>query len=110
MNKKYDLRTEVTDEVVKTAKEKAADTPNQSGYNAAWLHGYADALRDVSNQQKRTWQIVNDILGYLSDLWDDEKLYDVLHNSVGISNEELDMLGFESESRFGRFFTDESTK
>lgn len=30
----------------------AADNePNQSSYNAAWLHGYAQALQDCADQQ-----------------------------------------------------------
>lgn len=29
------------------AKRKANSEPNQSGYNAAWLHGYAHALLEL---------------------------------------------------------------
>lgn len=32
------------------AKKTANLEPNQNGYNAAWLHGYADALREVAQQ------------------------------------------------------------
>lgn len=32
------------------AKTRANMEPNQDGYNAAWLHGYASALADVSRQ------------------------------------------------------------
>lgn len=32
------------------ANEKAGSEPNQSSYNAAWLHGYAAALADVAKQ------------------------------------------------------------
>lgn len=36
------------------AGTKADNTPNQSGYNAAWLHGYAQALYDCGAQLKST--------------------------------------------------------
>ena len=32
------------------ARNFANQEPNQSGYNAAWLHGYADALKEVGEQ------------------------------------------------------------
>lgn len=32
------------------ARKQADREPNQSGYNAAWLHGYADALVDAAKQ------------------------------------------------------------
>lgn len=32
------------------ARNHANQEPNQSGYNAAWLHGYADALKEVGEQ------------------------------------------------------------
>ena len=32
----------------------AGREPNQSGYNAAWLHGYTRALREVAEQLKPT--------------------------------------------------------
>lgn len=34
------------------ARARANQEPNQGGYNAAWLHGYAQALTDVAEQQQ----------------------------------------------------------
>lgn len=36
------------------ARTAAGNEPNQNGYNAAWLHGYAHALREVSERLKPT--------------------------------------------------------
>lgn len=47
----YDLSTyDSITSSVQEAKNHAGNEPNQSGYNAAWLHGYAAALKDVSEQ------------------------------------------------------------
>lgn len=49
----YNLHTpEGIAEAYVMANHKANQEPNQGGYNAAWLHGYADALREVSQQLK----------------------------------------------------------
>lgn len=49
----YDLRTpESIAEAAIIANQKAGQEPNQGSYNAAWLHGHADALREVSQQLK----------------------------------------------------------
>lgn len=47
----YDLSTPVAISVsAKLARKQADQEPNQSSYNAAWLHGYADALIDAARQ------------------------------------------------------------
>ena len=48
---RYDLTT--LDSIAasaKTAKNHADRQPNQGSYNAAWMHGYAEALKNVSQQ------------------------------------------------------------
>ena len=48
---KYDLSTpSAIFASAKLARKQADQEPNQSGYNAAWLHGYADALIDAAKQ------------------------------------------------------------
>ena len=32
------------------ARARASQEPDQGSYNAAWLHGYADALEDTARQ------------------------------------------------------------
>lgn len=50
---KYGLRTpEGISDAAVIANHKAKSEPSQGSYNAAWLHGYADALREVSQQLK----------------------------------------------------------
>ena len=47
----YDLSTPgAVAASAKLARKQADEEPNQSGYNAAWLHGYADALVDAAKQ------------------------------------------------------------
>ena len=47
----YDLTTPANIEnSADTARIRANNEPNQSSYNAAYLHGYAAALRDVAEQ------------------------------------------------------------
>ena len=48
---KYNLTTpaEIRN-AAKLARTAAGNEPSQGSYNAAWLHGYADALREVSQQ------------------------------------------------------------
>lgn len=41
------MNREKLKERARIAAEKAANEPNQSGYNAAWLHGYARALAEL---------------------------------------------------------------
>lgn len=48
---KYDLSTgEAISKAAALARDNANREQNQAGYNAAWLHGYADALADVAAQ------------------------------------------------------------
>jgi len=48
---KYDLSTgETISKAAALARDNANREQNQAGYNAAWLHGYADALADVAAQ------------------------------------------------------------
>lgn len=47
----YDLTTPAAIAAsARLARRRADEEPNQSGYNAAWLHGYADALIDAAKQ------------------------------------------------------------
>ena len=39
---------------------KADNEPNQSGYNAAWLHGYAQALYDCGKQLQAVGFVLDD--------------------------------------------------
>lgn len=41
-------------ELAQAASEKASNEPNQSSYNAAWLHGYARALWDLLAEMEVT--------------------------------------------------------
>lgn len=52
---KYNLTTPAAiRHAAELAGTVAGREPNQSGYNAAWLHGYTRALREVAEQLKPT--------------------------------------------------------
>ena len=48
MNIKFKNETEL-EGIAARARERANNEPNQSSYNAAWLHGYADAVKEVAD-------------------------------------------------------------
>lgn len=51
MKDKYDLSSpEAISASAKLARARADQEPSQDSYNAAWLHGYADALADAARQ------------------------------------------------------------
>ena len=53
--KKYDLSTPAAiRNAAELSRTVAGREPNQSGYNAAWLHGYARALQEVADQLEPT--------------------------------------------------------
>ena len=50
---KYDLSSPAAvSAAAELARVYAGQHPGQNSYNAAWLHGYAEALADVSRQLK----------------------------------------------------------
>lgn len=91
----YDLTSpRLIAEAARIAREHAGNEPNQNGYNAAWLHGYASALADTAKQLEPLWKLVNRILDYLSEHNDDSQLYQMLHQDLEMSPEEVASLGF----------------
>lgn len=51
MKDKYDLSSpEAILASAKLARAHADQEPSQDSYNAAWLHGYAEALTDAARQ------------------------------------------------------------
>ena len=51
MKDKYDLSSpEAISDSAKLARARADQEPSQGSYNAAWLHGYANALADAARQ------------------------------------------------------------
>ena len=58
MSGKYDLSSAgAISAAAEQARARAGQEPNQSSYNAAWLHGYAQALADAAEQLERQRQI-----------------------------------------------------
>lgn len=92
----YDLSTHhAISDAAKTAHKKATTEPNQSSYNAAWLYGYAEALKDVSQQLEPQHQLIDAVLNYLSEHNDSSSLYRMLHEDMNLTAEEISSLGFD---------------
>ena len=58
MSGKYDLSSiGAISAAAGQARARAGQEPNQGSYNAAWLHGYAQALADAAEQLEQPRQI-----------------------------------------------------
>lgn len=73
----------------------AGRAPSQGGYNAAWLHGYANALADAARQLAPQQKLMDAIIGYLGERHDSAELYAVLHDTLAMSDQEIRSLGFD---------------
>ncbi len=76
---------------------RADQEPSQDSYNAAWLHGYANALADAARQLEPQQELMDAILGYLGKQYDSAQLYAVLHDTLAMSDREIMSLGFNLE-------------
>lgn len=62
MSDKYDLSNiGAISSAAEQACARAGQEPNQGSYNAAWLHGYAQALADAAEQLERQQQLTADV-------------------------------------------------
>ena len=58
MSGKYDLSSiSAISSAAEQARARAGQEPDQGSYNAAWLHGYAQALADAAEQLGRQRQL-----------------------------------------------------
>ena len=74
---------------------RASREPNQDSYNAAWLHGYADALANVADALEPQQELMDAIIGYLGEQHDSAELYDILHEALAMSDKDILSLGFD---------------
>lgn len=63
--------------------------------NAAWLHGYADALTNVADALEHQQELMDSIIGCMGEQYDSAELYDILHNALAMSDKDILSLGFE---------------
>ena len=68
---------------------RANQEPNQDSYNAAWLHGYADALAHAAEALEPQRELMEAIIGYMGEL------YGILHDIPEMSDQEIRSLGFD---------------
>ena len=62
MSDKYDLSSiGAISAAAEQARARAGQEPGQGSYNAAWLHGYAQALTDAAEQLERQRQITEPV-------------------------------------------------
>lgn len=94
--KKYDLSSPLAiTAAVEPAKMNAQNEPDQESYNAAWLYGYASALQETSEQLKPLQKLIDAVLQYIGEHNDSSQLYKMFHEEIGLSNEEIEFLGFD---------------
>lgn len=92
---KYDLSSPLAIKSAADAANIAAGNEhNQGSYNAAWLHGYASALKDAAVQLEPMQRLVNEVLNYLGEHHDQSQLYEMLHEDIGMTDDEIEFLGF----------------
>ena len=77
------------------ARIRASLEPNQDSYNAAWLHGYADALANVADALEPQQERMDAIIGYMGEQHDSAELYDILHEALAMSDRDILSLGFD---------------
>lgn len=77
------------------AHTRADQELSQDSYNAAWLHGYADALADAARQLEPRQELIDALIGYMGQQHDSAELYTVLHDTLTMSDEEIQSLGFD---------------
>lgn len=61
----------------KLAHIRANQELEQSSYNAAWLHGYADALTNVADALEHQQELMDSIIGCMGEQYDSAELYDI---------------------------------
>ena len=68
---------------------RANQEPNQDSYNAAWLHGYADALAHAAEALEPQRKLMEAIIGYMGEL------NSILHDTLEMTDQEIRYLGFD---------------
>ena len=77
------------------AHVRANQEPNQDSYNAAWLHGYADALTHAAEALEPQGELMDAIIGYMGQQHDSAELYGILHDTLSMSDRDILALGFD---------------
>ena len=77
------------------ARVRANRELDQDSYNAAWLHGYASALANVADALEPQQELMETIIGYMGEQHDSAELYDILHDTLAMSDQEIRALGFD---------------
>lgn len=92
----YDLSTiGAISAAAELARVRANQEPSQDSYNAAWLHGYAQALFEAAEQLQPQQELLDAMIGYMGQRYDSAELYVILHDCLGMSGEEIQSLGFD---------------
>ena len=105
----YNLSThENICDAAKKAEERAANEPNQGSYNAAWLHGYASALKDVSEQLQEQQKLMDIFFNYIAEHHDSRELYEMLHSGMDLTHDEISFLGFDLPQMYETELEDET--
>jgi len=79
----------------KLARIRAGQEPDQSSYNAAWLHGYADALSHATDVLESQQEFISALVDHLKEQHDQTELYDILHDTLGLADKDILALGID---------------
>jgi len=74
---------------------RANQEPNQDSYNAAWLHGYADALTKAAESLGTPAGTDGGHHRLYGERYDSAELYSILHDTLEMSDQEIRSLGFD---------------
>lgn len=95
--KKIHVTLNVDEETIlnESGQENLDDAISQE---LGWLHDSGISLENWSYadpEKEQEGQLINNILNYLADHYDDSELYRILHDDLEMSHEEIALLGFD---------------
>lgn len=98
---KYDLSSQrAIEDSARLATERAGNEPNQGSYNAAWLHGYAEALKDCWKGLEYQQGLLDNLLNYLGEHMDSSELRRMFYEDMGMSEKDVAFLGFDLDEGY----------
>ncbi|MBS6218346.1 MAG: hypothetical protein KH704_15730 [Clostridiales bacterium] len=77
------------------ARIRAAQEPDQSSYNAAWLHGYADGLTRAVDLLESQQEFLAAFVDCVKEQYGSTGLYEILRDVMEVSDKDILALGLD---------------
>ncbi len=77
------------------ARIRAAQEPDQSSYNAAWLHGYADGLARAVDLLESQQEFLAELVDCIKEQYGSAGSYKILHDAMEVSDKDILALGLD---------------